>query len=988
MLFASGLVPWVGGQEPPDTNYDEARVPAYVLPDPLVSGDGRAITDSSAWYRIRRPELLEAFAQHVYGRTPRIQVRVVATNNAPDAVVFDGLGLRRQLRLRLLEAESAPWIDLLLYVPRGRSGPAPVFLGLNYGNQGVDPDPGIVPSRNAVSRPGEQAARWPLKTLLSRGYAVASFHGGDLELDRHGSGCRYTEAAWREGIRAWVLRRDGRNELAADEWGSLGAWAWGLSRVLDHLRTDPGLDGARVGVFGHSRTGKAALWAGAQDERFALVYSNNSGQGGAALARRRYGESVAASYALSGSWYCRNYQRYGNHEAELPVDAHELIALLAPRPVYVASAEQDRWADPRGEFLAAYHADPVYALFGRPGLGVSEVPPVHQPVGGTLGYHLRAGDHEITAYDWERVLDFADRHLPGPSTRVHLVPQEPARITRIEPGVLLLDYERVAFGNLRITSPAAEPRPVVVRFGEARSGGRILRTPPGSVRYAEVSVTLPPGVPRVVAPPPDRRSTEVDTPRHPPAVLTPLEWGVVLPFRWVEIEGWPGDLEPGQVLRQAAFARDWDADAAAFACSDEMLNQVWALSRDTIHATTFAGLYVDGDRERIPYEADAYLNQLSHHAVEGDAGMARDTFDWLLRNPTWPTEWAPSMMFLAHADFRHTGDLAWLAARYEDLKSKLLPDRQRPDGLIDSGQDRWRRLDLVDWPAGERDGFVFTPINTVVNAFHVRALGLMAELAGALGRQDEAASYTARERATRKVFLDRLWDPSRGLFRDGEGTDHTSAHANLFPLAFDLVPDGARQGVADWLLRRGMVCSVYAAQYLLEGLFQQGTRAASGALRLMTAPGDRSWRHMVESGTTLTWEAWDQRYKPNQDWNHAWGAAPANLLPRFVLGVQALEPGWTVARIRPHPGELTFARGKVPTPRGAIQMEWQRGERFRVRLHLPEGFRARVELPATPETAGVVLLDPSGPRSIPARRVEDRWILDTELAGDVTLEVR
>jgi hypothetical protein len=250
-----------------------------------------------------------------------------------------------------------------------------------------------------------------LETLLKRGYAVASFHGGDIELDRHGSGCRFTTEGWQKGIRHFVMRQTGRTELADDEWGSIGAWAWGLSRALDYLQTDPTVDGNRVAVFGHSRTGKTALWAGAQDERFALVISNNSGQGGASLARRRYGETVAASYSLSGIWYCNNYRKYGNNEAALPVDAHMLIAAIAPRPVYVASAEQDRWADPRGEFLAARHAEPVFRLLGRTGLGVEEMPAVNQPIGQTVGYHIRSGDHEITLYDWERYVDFADRHL-------------------------------------------------------------------------------------------------------------------------------------------------------------------------------------------------------------------------------------------------------------------------------------------------------------------------------------------------------------------------------------------------------------------------------------------------------------------------------------------------------------------------------------------------------------------------------------------------
>ena len=336
-------------------------------------------------------------------------MRFETTSVEPRAL--EGLATRKEITIRLFDEPDAPWIDLLLFIPNHVPQPVPVFLGLNYGNQGVHPDPSIKPSRESTSQRGEQAARWPLELVLRRGYAVATFASGDVELDRHGSGTRYTPEGWKKGVRGYLLAKSGRTESADDEWGSIGVWAWGLSRALDYLETDPAIDRRKVAVFGHSRTGKTALWAGAQDERFALVISNNSGQGGASLARRRYGESVAASYSLSGIWYCKNYRQFGDNEAALPVDQHLLVALIAPRPVYIASAEQDRWADPRGEFLAGLHAEPVYRLLGLPGLGVTEMPPVNTPVGQTIGYHIRTGDHDITPYDWERYLDFADRHL-------------------------------------------------------------------------------------------------------------------------------------------------------------------------------------------------------------------------------------------------------------------------------------------------------------------------------------------------------------------------------------------------------------------------------------------------------------------------------------------------------------------------------------------------------------------------------------------------
>jgi len=339
-------------------------------------------------------------------------------------------------------------------------------------------------------------------------------------------------------------------------------------------------------------------------------------------------------------------------------------------------------------------------------------------------------------------------------------------------------------------------------------------------------------------------------------------------------------------------------------------------------------------------------------------------------------------VFMAHADWWHTGDTKWLAPRYDSLKAKLLMNRVRPDGLVKSEPQHVKKEDIVDWPAGERDGYVFTPLNTVVNAFHLRALTMMAEMGRALGRDKEAAEYAAREAKTRVLFNQTFFDPKLGLYRDGADTPHNSLHANLFPLAFGLVPEDRRAAVAGWLVKRGMKCSVYPAQYLMDALFENGRDAE--AIDLMLAPGDRSWRHMVESGTTITWEAWDQKYKPNQDWNHAWGAAPANLLPRHVLGAQALEPGWSRASIAPRPGKLKSAAGKVPTPRGPVIVDWTNDGVFRLKIELPAGMKARVELPAAADSKGVF----AGDKAVPAKRQGDRWILEQEAAGKVAFEVK
>lgn len=572
--------------------------------------------------------------------------------------------------------------------------------------------------------------------------------------------------------------------------------------------------------------------------------------------------------------------------------------------------------------------------------------------------------------------------VPAEGT-VSLTPQPPQAVTRLSNGNVLVDFGRAAFGNLIVEPTKASERAVTFHFGEKLSKGSVDRKPPGTVRYATAQAKLSASVARRIAPEADARNTEQVSDRHPPAVLTPEDWGVVLPFRWVEIENWPGDLEASQFTRQAAFSSTWDNEAASFTCSDETLDRIWELCKYSIKATTFAGLYVDGDRERIPYEADAYLNQVSHYATDSDAEFSRRTFDWLMEYGTWPTEWAPHMVFMAWADYRHTGDADWIRPRYESLQAKLLMDRVGEDGLVRSDEEQQRRTDIVDWPKKERDGFVFTEINTVVNAFHLAAVSRMAELADAIGETDDASNYRERFERSRRLLNERLFDESAGIYRDGVGTDHSSHHANFFPLAFGLAPDGKADGVVRWLSKREMPCSVYAAQYYLEALFENG--AADRALALITADTDRSWRHMVESGTTISWEAWDQKYKPNQDWNHAWGAAPANLLPRYVLGVQAAEAGWSVASIRPHAGSLSSASGRVPTPRGSIAIDWQtNGRSFEANVSLPAGVTAKVDLPA-PAGAAEVFID--GQR-VNATFADGRASLNEVVAGEAKIVVR
>jgi hypothetical protein len=572
---------------------------------------------------------------------------------------------------------------------------------------------------------------------------------------------------------------------------------------------------------------------------------------------------------------------------------------------------------------------------------------------------------------------------------VELVRQAPQALATRDTGVVLVDFGQVAFGNIELTAPAGFTGQLTVRFGEKLAAGSIDRQPPGTVRYSEVHVKIDAGEKMVIAPPADERNTQQSFearrpggPVTPPAVLTPPEWGVITPFRWVELEGLPNGLTEDAIVRQAAYPKHWNETSAAFVCSDETLNRVWELCRYSIKATMFAGVYVDGDRERIPYEADAYLNQLSHYYVDHDPSMARLTFDWLTQYPTWPTEWGPHMVFMAHAEWLRSGDVDWVADRYEALKGRTLADRVQDTHLVHSNEKQMGWNDIVDWPPSERDGYVRGEINTVVNAFHVAAIDKMAELAEAIGAAEDARNYKEQSQQKRAAFNRMLFDEEAGLYRDGAEIDHHSIHANFFPLAFNLVEAQHRPHVVKWLAERGMRCSPYAGQYLLEGLFENG--AGEAAVGLILAPGKRSWRHMLDSGATITWESWNEKVKPNLDWNHAWGAAPANLLPRFVLGVQPLSAGWQRARIRPNTSGLSFARGVTPTPLGKISIEWTNEPSFEMEVKLPAGMTAVAQVPHAPKVEGVLV----NGQPVKATLVDGFWLLAEEITGESKIQAR
>ena len=391
-------------------NYDEAKIPAYSLPDPLIFNNGTAVKSLKDW-KIRRAEIYSDFEKEVFGAVPKWNgnLRWVVLSSKDDAI--EGIAKRREVRLELSNGIQKNDLTILIYLPQN-SKDAPVFLSYNFdGNHTTTTDSDVLIPDSWVSNNkelgilnnhanengrGKMISRWPVKEIVSRGFGLATVYYGDVDPD--------FDDGFKNGVHQ--LFDSGRDSTS---WGAVVAWAWGLSRIMDYFEKDQEINANKIIVLGHSRLGKAALWAGASDLRFAMVVSNCSGCGGAALSKRIYGETVGSINHAFPHWFCNNFKKYSLREDLLPVDQHELIALMAPRPVYVASAADDLWADPKGEFLACVYASPVYELLGGKKFPVKEMPMLCAPILGDISYHIRPGKHDITLYDWNCYMDVASQ---------------------------------------------------------------------------------------------------------------------------------------------------------------------------------------------------------------------------------------------------------------------------------------------------------------------------------------------------------------------------------------------------------------------------------------------------------------------------------------------------------------------------------------------------------------------------------------------------
>lgn len=538
---------------------------------------------------------------------------------------------------------------------------------------------------------------------------------------------------------------------------------------------------------------------------------------------------------------------------------------------------------------------------------------------------------------------YAISFSPDEDFKIYKTQQDPIIKKEKPNGNIFYDFGKAAFGQIELTLSSINGNDTVsIHLGECSIDETVNRKPGGSRTYKRLDIPLEKGT--------HTYRPEINWKIYSDglkAIYMPMEIGDVMPFRYCEIECSSCNVECNEIHRYVVNS-EFNEDNSFFHCDNQNLNSVWDLCKYTMKATSFIGYYVDGDRERCPYEADALINQLSHFACDSNYSISKRTIEYLLLNPTWPTEWIMQTVLMAWNDFLFSGD-DYIISNYTDLlynhTLKVFVDpkngfvsttalEQTVDKLSSINRTNILR-DIVDWPhsdedptfapqGGEDDGFIYSDYNTVVNAYHYKACLTMAEIYKALNKQEEEREMLEYCIKFKEKFNQSFFDKNIGLYQDGIGINHYSLHSNMFALCFDLVPEEYKVSVSEYLVKKGLACSVYGAQFLLEALFK--CNMANEAIELLANDTQRSWMNMIYEGSTITTEAWSNSIKPNQDWTHAWGASPANLIQFSLLGIKPTSPSFNSVQIKPQIGYLNEVTAKCPTKHGSIELRIKKEE--------------------------------------------------------------
>lgn len=532
-------------------------------------------------------------------------------------------------------------------------------------------------------------------------------------------------------------------------------------------------------------------------------------------------------------------------------------------------------------------------------------------------------------------------------------------------GIHFFDFGKSAFSTLEINltwnpKNGQEQQMIMkINIGEKAIGDSIDQKPGGGVIFRTYPLTIKSGthlysleIPRFVA-------------KYPNSQVMPLEMPEVIPFRFCELKCNEENIQVNEVLQKALYYL-FDDKASNFTCSDDRLNSIYNLCKHSIIANTFNGDYANSERERMMYESDCYIQQTGHYAIDREFAIARYSLENLIYHATWPTEWISHSIFMVRADYWNTGNTEVIRTYYDDLKAKTMMALETENGLISTRTGLQTKAflksihfngkelrDIVDWPngtvgtrtGGESDNYEFTDFNTVVNAFYYQSLVYMSEMSKAIGKKSEAEFFSKKARAVKIAFNQYFFDKKQGIYVDGIGSSHASIHANLYSLCFGLVPEKNQATVIDYIKSKGMACGVYSSNYLLEALFNYAQ--PDYAFSLLTSDSDRSWLNMIRVGATMTTEAWDNKYKANNGWSHAWSASPVHIIPRKIMGIEPAEPGFGKIVIKPRPGSLSYAKAKLPTIRGDIDVEFIQniGKSFELNISIPVNTQAKVYIP-------------------------------------------